>query len=45
MGEHHTSLCDQGKIPESKPKGQEAAGEEGKVSTTLIVSPKDSINS
>ena len=42
-GEHHTSLCDQGKVSESKPKGQEAVGEEGKVSTTLIVSPKDSI--
>ena len=42
-GEHHTSLCDQGKVPESKPKGQETVGEEGEVSTTLILSPKDSI--
>ena len=29
-GEHHTSLCDQGKVSDSKPKGQEAVGRKGK---------------
>ena len=42
-GEHHTSLCDQEKVPEGKPKVPEVAGEEGKVSATLVVTPKENV--
>ena len=45
--EHHTALCEQGKVPErdpeSKPKAPELDSGDRKVSTTLIVSPKDSV--
>ena len=38
------SWCDQEKVPEAKPKVPEVAGEEGKVSATLVVTPKENVN-